>query len=139
MHTLLINIIGILSIVGFTISTYIYNKKITKKKLVCPRRSNCDTVIHSDYSKILGIKVEVLGMIYYFLVGSVYTYVFIFSLWSENVALVMLGISMCSVLFSIYLVSMQAFIIKQWCIWCLSSALISIVIFIASYIHMVNY
>lgn len=136
MHIILINIIGILGLIGFLISAYIYGKKKAKKKLICPRQSNCDTVIHSDYSKILGIPVEVLGMLYYTFIGSVYSIVFIFDLWSPTVAFVILGISMCSVLFSIYLVSMQAFVIKQWCAWCLCSAFISILIFIASYIHL---
>jgi len=139
MHILLINLIGLLGLVGFIISTYIYNKKKAKKKLICPRRSNCDTVIHSDYSKILGIPVEVLGMVYYFFIGSVYSVVFIFDLWSSTIGHIIFGISMCSLLFSIYLVSMQVFVIKQWCAWCLCSAAISLLIFILSYIHLVIY
>ena len=139
MHFILINLISLLGLVGFFISLYIYDKKKAKKKLVCPRRSNCDTVIHSDYSKILGIPVEVLGMVYYTFMGSIYTIVFIFDLWSNSIALVLLGVSICSVLFSIYLVSIQAFVVKHWCLWCLSSALVSILIFIFSYIHLLIY
>ena len=136
MHIVLINIIGILGLIGFFISTYIYGKKKAKKKLICPRQSNCDTVIHSDYSKIVGIPVEVLGMMYYAFIGSVYSFIFIFDAWTISLGFILLGISMCSVLFSIYLVSMQAFVIKQWCVWCLCSAFISILIFISSYIHL---
>ena len=35
-------------------------------------------------------------------------------------------------LFSFYLLFAQAFILRQWCIWCLLSAMLSIVIFISS-------
>lgn len=139
MHVLLINLIAILAITGFLIAAYIYGKKKAKKKLVCPRYSNCDTVIHSDYSKIFGIPVEILGMIYYVFIGSAYTIVFIFGLWSANVGILLVGISMCAVLFSIYLVSIQAFVLRHWCVWCLSSAIISILIFILSYIHLTRY
>ncbi len=139
MHFILINLISLLGLVGFFISLYIYDKKKAKKKLVCPRRSNCDTVIHSDYSKIITIPVEVLGMVYYAFMGSIYTIVFIFDLWSNSIALVLLGVSICSVLFSIYLLSIQAFVVKHWCLWCLSSALVSILIFILSYVHLLTY
>jgi uncharacterized membrane protein len=136
MHILLINLIELLGLVGFLIAFFIYRKKKAKKKLICPRYSNCDTVIHSDYSKILGIPVETLGMIYYLFIGSAYSLVFVFHFWSPVVAAILLGVSMCSVLFSIYLVSIQAFVVKQWCVWCLCSAFISLLIFILSYIHL---
>lgn len=132
MHTLLTSLIIVLGLGGFLIAQYIYRKKKAKTKLVCPRRSNCDTVIHSDYSKIFGIPVEGLGMYYYASVVITYC-VFLFRPANEIINLVVLGISMSSVLFSIYLVSMQAFVIKQWCAWCLASASISLLILILSY------
>ena len=139
LHTILINAICLLGLSGFLIASYIYNKKKGKKKLICPMRSNCDTVTHSDYSKILGIPVELLGMVYYIFIGCSYSFVFILGLWSYPIGIVLLGISICAVLFSLYLVSMQAFVIKHWCTWCLFSALISLLIFVFSYIHIVTY
>lgn len=139
MHTLLVNVVVLLGLAGFLISFYIYKKKKTKKKLICPRRSNCETVIHSDYSKILGIPVEVLGMIYYFFISSSYIVISIFGFWSSYVSVALVGVSMCSVLFSIYLVSIQMFVLKHWCIWCLSSAFVSILIFILSFLYITTY
>ena len=136
MHVILINIISILSFVGFSISLYIYGKKKSKKKLICPRQSNCETVIHSDYSTILCIPVEVLGMIYYAFIGIMYPLVFILQLWSPQIAIILLAVSGASVVFSIYLVSIQAFVVRHWCIWCLSSALTSVLIFAVSYWHL---
>ena len=132
MHLLLINIITVLSIFGLLVSFYIYNKKKKKKKLVCPRHSDCDTVIHSDYSRILGIPIEVLGIVYYVFIGYAYCFVFIFNIWSARTALVLVGVSMCALLFSIYLVAIQAFVVRQWCIWCLSSAATTLLILILS-------
>lgn len=134
-HILIVNIISILGLIGFSLSFYIYSKKKGKKKLICPRYSNCDTVIHSDYSTIAHIRVEVLGMMYYALIGISYTGIFILGLWSSLVALILLSISALAVLFSLYLVSIQAFVVKHWCIWCLSSAITSILILLFSYLH----
>lgn len=139
MHAFLVNIIEILGLVGFCIAAYIFMKKKAKKKLICPRKSNCDTVIHSDYSKILGIPVEILGMIYYVFIGSIYSFIFLFGAWSFSIGILLLGVSLCAVLFSIYLVSIQAFILRHWCTWCLCSAGVSILISIFSYIHLIKY
>lgn len=139
MHTLLINLISILGLSGFLLSIYIYSKKKTKKKLICPMRSNCDTVIHSDYSKIVGIPVEILGMLYYVTIGSAYTFVFVLGLWSYSVACVLIGMSGAALLFSVYLVSLQAFVVRHWCFWCLCSAGISLSIFVLSYFHYTLY
>lgn len=136
MELFFVNTIGVLGLTGFLIATYIYGKKKAKKKLVCPRYSNCDTVIHSDYSKIAGIPVELLGMIYYAFIGSIYSFVFILRLWSIPLGIIILGISGCAVVFSLYLVSIQAFVLKHWCLWCLFSACISTIIFVISYIHL---
>ncbi len=126
---------SLLGLCGFLLALYIYRKKKGKKKLVCPLRSDCDTVIHSDYSRIAGIPIEVLGMTYYAFTGIVYSALFIFGFWSHTIGLVLLGIASCSALFSLYLVSLQIFVIKHWCAWCMTSALISLLILLASYLH----
>ena len=134
MKILFINLINLFALVGFFISLYIYNQKRKREKLICPRKTDCDKVVYSTYSRFLGFPVEVLGMIYYFLIGSIYSYLSIFELWSTLSYCFILFITSCSIIFSVYLLSIQAFIIKKWCLWCLSSAFISSVIFILSYI-----
>ena len=124
---------------GFLLSSYIYNKKRAKKKLICPMRANCDTVIHSQYSRVLWIPVEILGMLYYVAISLAYMFVSVPGVWSVSIGGVLVGASVCSVLFSIYLVSLQVFVIKHWCSWCLGSALLSLLIMIVSYIHFFLY
>ena len=138
MHTnIFIILIIALSFIGFLLATYIYTKKKGNKKLICPIRSNCEQVIHSNYSKIAGIPVEVLGMAYYLFTFFSYSIIFIFNTQTIAIFLVLLGIGVCSFIFSVYLVSVQIFVIKQWCIWCLSSAFISLLIFVLAYSHLV--
>lgn len=139
MHLIIINLISLLGISGLILSSYIYFKKKKKKKMICPMRSNCDSVIHSDQSKILGIPVELLGMVYYAIIGLSYVFISILDLWSFPVSIVLVGISGSALLFSVYLVSLQAFVIKHWCTWCLCSAGISLIIFILSYLNITLY
>ncbi len=136
-HLVLQVLISLLGLTGFLIASYIHRKKLGKKKLICPMRSNCETVIHSDYSKILGINVEILGMSYYFLVSIMYAFLNVLNFYFPNILWILLAFSGCSVLFSIYLLSVQTFIIRHWCIWCLFSALISVLIFFLSYLNLV--
>ncbi len=135
MHIILINLISLLALSGLILSSYIYFKKKKKKKMICPMRSNCDTVIHSDHSKIIGIPVELLGMVYYAFIGLSYVGISLLGLWSLQVAVILIGVSGAALLFSIYLVSLQAFVIKHWCTWCLFSALICLLIFSLSYFN----
>lgn len=138
MQILLISLISLLGLAGFLLASYIYRKKRTKKKLICPMRSNCDTVTHSDYSKIIGIPVEALGMVYYLFIAFGYGVIYILNLWDTPYPQILVGISGCSVFFSVYLISLQAFVIRQWCTWCLFSGLISLLIFILSYLRITS-
>jgi uncharacterized membrane protein len=137
MNTIIVSVIILASLSGFSVASYIHTKKKAKKKLICPMKSNCDTVTHSDHSKIVGIKVELLGMIYYAFIASVYSFVLFSCLWSEIFGIVLFGLSGASFLFSLYLISLQAFVIRQWCSWCLFSALMCTIIFGLSYLHVV--
>src|SRR3989344_4608754 len=119
-------IIIFLAFIGFLIATYIrHHKKNVKEALICPLKANCDTVIHSDYSRFLGIPLEVLGMIYYGLLALSYGLLIVFP--SFGIPLIVSGLmvaSICAFLFSIYLTIVQAFVIKNWCTWCIISATI---------------
>ncbi|MBI2065141.1 MAG: hypothetical protein HYT62_03765 [Candidatus Yanofskybacteria bacterium] len=114
------------------IARYIrHHKKNVKEALVCPLKANCDTVIHSDYSKFLGIPLEVLGMIYYGLSALSYGLLMIFpSIGTTFVVSSLMLASVCAFIFSTYLTIIQAFILKNWCTWCIISATICAAIFL---------
>ena len=124
-----------LAFIGFAIAFYIrHHKKNIKEALVCPLKANCDTVIHSDYSKFLGIPVELLGLIYYGLVAISYGLFVVLPETATSLTIFMIHLaSVLAFLFSIYLTLVQAFALKNWCTWCLISATISASIFIISF------
>ena len=120
----------ILSVIGFSISFYIFYTKKHDKKMYCIVGENCDEVVKSTYGKTFGIENTIPGMTYY-------CFVFFYgiaSLTNQNIfkgsiiyySLVIAGIG--SVLFSVYLTAVQAFVLKKWCEYCIVSSISSLLI-----------
>ena len=117
---------------GFFLAFSIWSKKQEKKPLVCPMKSNCNVVVHSRFSVFAGIPLEVIGMIYYAFVIFSHVLFLIFGIHSEILIFISLFASATAFLFSIYLTSIQAFVLKQWCVWCLTSAFLCLIIFLTT-------
>lgn len=115
-------------IIGAFLCLYIFLKKQSHQKLACPREHPCDLVLHSRFSRTLGIPNEGLGIAYFFLV-SLLVYLFI-STTTPLVGLLypLFFLLVFGLLFSIYLIGLQMFVIKNWCIWCLGIALTNFVL-----------
>lgn len=125
----------IIGLAGFFLASYIYRCKHKKRPLVCPMRGSCDFVTQSDYSKFLGIPVERLGMVYYMTVFLFHTLVLLYPpLFSPVMVMASLVASTLAILFSLYLMGVQAFVLKQWCTWCVCSAVLCAAIFAATYL-----
>jgi len=124
--------IFVLGLCGFMVARHIYkHKNDNKNPLVCPIQFDCHTVVHSDYSKLFGIPVEILGMIYYMTISFAY----LFFIFTDNVVpMTLVGfiilLSFLAFLFSVYLIAVQIFILKKGCSWCIVSAFICLLIFI---------
>lgn len=125
-------IVVLLGLFGFLLASHIHNKKTNNKRLVCPLRSDCNTVINSDYSKMLGIPVEVLGMMYYAFISISYG-LYNLNFMPDNFPMIFLGVSFLATIFSVYLIFVQLFKIKQICVWCIGSAFICFLIFAVSF------
>ncbi|MCH8987055.1 vitamin K epoxide reductase family protein [Patescibacteria group bacterium] len=118
---------------GFGVSLYIYYTKRHHKQLVCPIGSNCNAVINSKYATFLGVSLEYWGMLYYAVIFAAYI-VFIFAshLFSGLFLAGLIMLTAAAFFFSLYLLFAQAFLLRQWCIWCILSASLSIGIFVVS-------
>ena len=128
-------ILMIIGCAGFTLASYIYRRKRAKKPLICPLRTKCELVTQSSYSKFLGIPVEILGMLYYASVVILHGFVVVYPvIFTASTARASLIISTIAFLFSLYLISIQAFVLKQWCTWCICSAMFCVAIFVMTYL-----
>lgn len=122
----------LLAISGFVVSWYIYYKKKGNKKLVCIIGEDCDKVVRSKYGSLLGVSNEVLGMGYYGLVAvlSGIALTGTGTILSFPLFTFLLIIGGGAALFSIVLLFIQAFILKELCEYCIVSAVASIIIFV---------
>lgn len=126
------NYLIILSLIGFAVSAYMYYSKKYDKPLFCPRSGNCDDVIKSKYGKTFGIENTIPGMGYYVVILIYATGL----LSNRNIfkeAIVyysIVGISLVSVMFSLYLAYIQKFVLRKWCYYCIISTIASLLIFV---------
>ena len=123
-------LLALLGATGFSLASYITHCKAKKAPLVCPMQGSCDFVTESKYATFLGIHIERIGMAYYLCVFAFHSLALVEPQYlSHGALLVSLVVSSLAAAFSLYLVAIQAFVIKHWCTWCVCSAVISIVIF----------
>ena len=126
----------ILGIGGLYIAGKIYLEKKAGRKMVCPLNGNCEEVLNSDFAKIIGIPLEIAGAGYYLTIIVSNILIIIFPLLKFSLfEIILCGTTLFGFIFSVYLTSLQAFYLKNWCTWCLYSALFSILIFITSVIN----
>ena len=116
-------VIIVCALCGLSLAAFIRMKKKLAKPLICPIGHSCDPVVHSDYSRFLHIPVEIFGILYYATIAIAYTATFaIPSLRSDLLTIFLLSLSTIALCFSLYLTAVQAFVLREWCTWCLLSA-----------------
>lgn len=125
-------IILLLALLGFLNAYYLYYQHIreisTGRKMFCLIGGDCGEVVGSKYGSTLGIKNEKIGMAYYSLI-AVYSLVNIFLpeiakdywVWIKIITTV-------AGIFSLYLLYIQAFVLKIFCSWCLIAITINLLI-----------
>lgn len=115
---------------GFALAQHIHKEKAKGQPLVCPLDSDCHTVVHSQFSTFLTVPMEVWGMVYYSLTFLAYGAVIWYPvIKTPTLTLTLLTLTTFAFLFSLYLTAVQAFVLKQWCTWCLTSAAFCLIIF----------
>lgn len=122
---------ALLAAFGLGLCLHILRKKRQPKPMVCMLGADCNKVVKSEFSTFLGVGLEFYGIGYYALSLAFYAAAFV---WPDAFALeakfLATGFAMAAFCFSAYLTFVQAFYIKSWCSWCLTSAAISTLIFI---------
>jgi uncharacterized membrane protein len=124
--------IGILSLIGIGIGTYLTYTHYAKLNVLCLSSGGCETVQHSRWSKLDGIPVATLGL-------AGYIGIFI-SVWirGELGRAMGFGLALVGFLFSMYLTYREAFTIHAYCQWCLGSAAIMTILAILTTIRMLR-
>lgn len=109
---------AVVALAGAGVAGYLTWVHFDDAALVCVAGGGCETVQDSDYAEIAGIPVAALGL------GA---YVFLFGLimWDGATArLVAAATALVGLLFSMYLLALQLFVIDAVCVWCLANDLV---------------
>ncbi len=120
--------IFILALIGFADATYLTVEHYIGGIPPCTAGFDCEKVTTSEYSKIAGIPVALLGSLYYFVI-------LVISLVYFDTKKTLFALSLCAfaplgLLSAIWFTSLQMFVIKAFCPYCLLSAGTSTLIFV---------
>ena len=114
-------ILAALDIVGLAIALYLSVVELQGGVPVCGPIHGCEEVARSEYSRIAGIPVAVFG------VGlSLLLLTLAITWWRTDLYGLLLahyGLSLAGVIFEVYFLYLQVFVIGAVCIWCTSYGL----------------
>jgi uncharacterized membrane protein len=120
------DIIVILAVLGFGVSLYLAFAHYFGYAVPCGVTHGCETVLNSKYSVLFGLPLAVWGVGYFTAVIFCALLANSYILWKKILtALLGLG-SLAALVF----ISLQLFVIKQVCQYCLTTDLLSILLFI---------
>ncbi len=129
--------IVIISVIGLIDSLYLSWLKFTHREAFCGGSGDCQTVASSPYSEIAGIPIAVLGLgAYAVILGLIYIEQKS-DFWREFSPLLVFGISLVGIIYSIYLTYIEIAVIYAICPYCVVSAIAMLLIFIVSIARLV--
>jgi len=123
-------ILVVLAILGMIDSLYIYHKNKQVAPMTCPLNSDCNAVLKSKWNKFLGVKNEIWGFLYFLFIFCVSIF-YILNLFSFiNFDIIIFSVVTFGFLYSLFLIYVQIFKIKEYCLYCLYSAGINLLMFL---------
>ena len=125
-------VVAVLSLMGVFVALYLLAYSIGLVPLICGVGS-CETVQSSQWAKVGQVPVPLIGVAGY---GSllVLAVLGIQAAWvgSRGIGLLMLGLATVGAAYTAFLTYLEAAVIHAWCVWCVTSAVLMTLIFLAS-------
>jgi uncharacterized membrane protein len=113
---------ALLSLVGLVDALYLTIEHVTGQSVQCTIISGCSEVLSSSYAVVAGVPLAALGAAAYFSVFSLATLAAFGYAFAKTLLLPLVG---AMFFVSLYLVYLQAFVIREFCQYCLLSAAIT--------------
>jgi uncharacterized membrane protein len=125
--------IALLALLGLLLSGYLSAYKLGLFGTIVCGTGGCDTVQNSPWAVFLGVPVPFIGF-------AGYAALFVLALvglqprfvTSRRLATLLLAGATIGLLFTAYLTYLEAAVIHAWCRWCLGSAAIATLVFLAA-------
>ena len=126
--TIIIGIIIALAFIGFVDSTFLLAKRMSGGPIPCVLGfTGCDEVSKSPHSVLFGIPLSAYGMVFYLAIG-VLGILYLDTKKYIVVQLLLLATTL-GFLSSLYFIYVQKFLIGAFCIYCILSAIVSVILF----------
>ena len=116
--------VPLLAVLGIAVSAYLGMVETNDVSAVCGPVGDCNAVQQSEYARLFGVPIGVLGIIGYSLIlaGWIVARLVRGRMSELIVASVAVG-AFVGVAFSVYLTFLEPFVIGATCMWCITSAL----------------
>lgn len=124
------NALPFLAVIGLGVAAYLAYVETQAVTAVCGPVGNCNAVQTSEYAYLFGIPIGVLGVLGYVAILAAWCW----SRWRADyrATLALAAMTAFGVLFSIYLTSLEPFVIGAVCAWCLTSAVVMTLLMVMS-------
>lgn len=128
----------ILVVIGIIIAGYLSYTKLANTSTICVEGDafNCDVVNSSAYSKIAGIPIAYLGLATYLFIGAILLLENRVAFLQEYGIMLLFGVTLFGFMYSMYLIYVQAAILKAFCVWCLGHEVVITLLFILSSVRL---
>jgi uncharacterized membrane protein len=103
----------LVALVGAGVAGYLTWAHFSDSSVLCVAGGGCETVQESEYAEIAGIPVALLGLLSYLTVLALVAWD------SVGARLTAAVLAFIGFLFSMYLLTLQLFVIDAICMWCL--------------------
>ena len=126
----------VLVVLGLLDSIYLVWVKYTGAYALCGPIGDCESVNSSQYSEIFGIPIALLGAGAYMVMIVLLLLENRDQVWAEFGPMIVFGMNLIGVLYSIYLTYIEVAVLKAICPYCVISAIILVVLLILSGIRL---
>ncbi len=119
-------VMPLILLVGLAVAFYMAYVEINQTEAVCGPVGDCNTVQQSKYAYLFGIiPIGLFGILGYFTIGFVWLFSLLGPTKLQKYSKICLwGLALFGTLFSIYLTTLEPFVIGATCAWCLTSAIV---------------
>ena len=121
--------IGALALAGAAIAAYLTWTKLADVDIACPT-GGCEVVQRSSYAELAGVPISLLGLLAFVaILGSA-------AVRGLPAAGAGAAVALAGAAFSVYLVAVQAFVLDAFCVWCLVSDALMVVLAVLATIRL---
>jgi uncharacterized membrane protein/thiol-disulfide isomerase/thioredoxin len=120
-----------LVVLGLIVAGYLTYVETQQVAAVCGPVGDCNAVQQSEFALLFGfLPIAVLGLIGYIGIGAAWIVArYTRGLWSNLAKLALVVMAWFGMAFSIYLTSLEPFVIGATCAWCITSAVVMTLLF----------